>query len=288
MAEVGRPKISLEQRLPKAELARLHWKEGKTCKEIAQMHNISVIYVQRLKTKYGIPTNRIKVVKKQGDSRKRLKSKITKDDFKRLYLVDKKTMAQIAEHYGFSRQSLIRYRKEFGIAKKTRADYEGFTLDENFFSAWTAPMAWVLGLVITDGCIGRQPSYSSFFLSFSSTNKELAEKMRLAMGSTHPIKEKSGERLSRYSVKTQHSLTIANQNIVQDLFKLGVTEKKSLTVKYPKVPSLHFRHFLRGIFEGDGSIYINGGTAEKPIYRVKFVSGSKDFIEGIKKCYRKK
>lgn len=43
----------------------------------------------------------------------------------------------------------------------------------------------------------------------------------------------------------------------QDLTKLGLTPRKSFTTQWPQIPKELYRHLLRGIIDGDGSIKFN-------------------------------
>jgi hypothetical protein len=62
----------------------------------------------------------------------------------------------------------------------------------------------------------------------------------------------------------------------EDLNKLGFVEQKSLTLIYPEVPEKYMRHFIRGCWDGDGSIFVSGGKL-----RGSYVCGSRKFIEGL-------
>ena len=58
--------------------------------------------------------------------------------------------------------------------------------------------------------------------------------------------------------------------------RIGVTANKSLDMKFPDIPDKYFRHFVRGIFEGDGSVYLDNQTV-----RVKLLSGSLEFVKTL-------
>jgi len=75
-----------------------------------------------------------------------------------------------------------------------------------------------------------------------------------------------------------HWFSVANDKIYDDLVRLGLTPRKSLILNFPEIPNQHVRHFIRGCWDGDGSVFI-----EKKINRMvaHFVSGSYKFVEGI-------
>ena len=68
--------------------------------------------------------------------------------------------------------------------------------------------------------------------------------------------DKSGKHDFGYTYKNQYSLIINNRRIGEVLNTLGVKPRKSLTLEFPNWlnPSL-YPHFIRGYFDGDGSIY---------------------------------
>ena len=82
----------------------------------------------------------------------------------------------------------------------------------------------------------------------------------------------SGIRGEIYQIRVQHN------KVYDDLLKLGLTPNKSLTIKFPPIPPEHVRHFIRGCWDGDGSVYIDSGSGT---IRASFVSGSYDFIQGM-------
>lgn len=96
------------------------------------------------------------------------------------------------------------------------------------------------------------------------------------MKSEHPI---------HYYKKHQdlYRLSINSTEIVEDLLRLGITPHKSLKIEFPKVPVEYVNHFLRGNFDGDGSICFNKNKKGGGTWRISFLSGSIKFIEGVKK-----
>lgn len=61
--------------------------------------------------------------------------------------------------------------------------------------------------------------------------------------------------------KEYSRIQISSKTLTADLLKLGCTPRKSLTLKFPndgifKSNDL-IRHFIRGYFDGDGSVFIS-------------------------------
>jgi intein-encoded DNA endonuclease-like protein len=74
------------------------------------------------------------------------------------------------------------------------------------------------------------------------------------------------------------TIRVYSKKIINDLVNIGLTPNKSLTVKFPKIEKEFLHHFIRGYFDGNGSISID---KTKNLVRVKFTSGSNDFIVAL-------
>ncbi len=76
------------------------------------------------------------------------------------------------------------------------------------------------------------------------------------IGCTNPIKEKF--------IKGSNPLyTVHFQNpIVKEIFKdYGIVHRKTQILQFPKLPEEYLLYYIRGVFEGDGSISI--GTTKR-------------------------
>lgn len=183
------------------------------------------------------------------------------------------TLQQIGVALGISPTAALYHLKKLDVP--SRAGVEMFSaarrtyaINENFFSRWSPEMAWVLGLLCTDGNLsthGRR-------VTFTSIDIDVLEKVKAVMGFEGPI--------SRVNKQSQaHRIMICRARIYDDLLALGLTPAKSLTLKWPKVPSQFMRHFLRGVYEGDGSYCLAG--RERSSLKISLVSGSDMFIRGV-------
>ena len=81
-------------------------------------------------------------------------------------------------------------------------------------------MAWALGLLFTDGLIQRN------MIRFTSTYRELLEKVRTLFQSSRPILKKTS---TNDKSKDIYLLSFSHPNIAKDVRKLGMHEKKVLT-----------------------------------------------------------
>jgi len=139
-----------------------------------------------------------------------------------------------------------------------------YRVNEDYFKKWSPDMSYILGFWFADGCI-----YKNYFrLDQHKDDKELLEKISIAMGTDNPIN--ISENMGR--------LSICSKTMVDDIKTLGGAERKSLLCKVPLIPSQYLRDFVRGNFDGDGSIWYNKTDG---CYESEFCSGSKEFIDGL-------
>lgn len=142
-----------------------------------------------------------------------------------------------------------------------------YGVDKSFFNKINSEgRAYLLGLVFSDGSI------SGHRVNFSSTDKDLVEIFKKLLKSESPI----------YQYQNSFFLIIGNQNLYNSLKKLGVLERKSWKeYGVPLIPRSLMWHFLRGIFDGDGSFYIDDRGKWKYLC-ASFCCGSQKFLQDIK------
>jgi TPR repeat protein len=122
----------------------------------------------------------------------------------------------------------------------------------------------------------KQAKMVQWRLSIGQKEPELLEKVRAQMGSNALISfnEKRGVAGALYT------LTIVNATVSADLRQLGVTPRKSLTITFPPMPPPLVRDFIRGCWDGDGSVY---WSEAPPRPSASFISGSKVFVQDLVK-----
>jgi hypothetical protein len=166
------------------------------------------------------------------------------------------SMQKIADKFKVSVDSIYKYVKIHQI--KYDMHYTGiYTCNENFFSYDTPESFYIAGFIAADGSL-QQRQYSKI-LKICLSDKDLAhlEKIKLALDSDHIIKI--------YDVKpsklviTTHKcaeLSITSNQIYDDLQRFNIMPNKTFTYNMPEWLINHsmVHHFMRGYFDGDGTI----------------------------------
>lgn len=149
-----------------------------------------------------------------------------------------------------------------------------YSVNENFFKTWSKDMAYIFGLWFADGCITGK-YLNVFSISLHKNDSYLLELIKSQMSSNHKV----------YCHQNMSSLVITNKEIVKDIINLGGIPRKSLVAKFPYVPDEFLPDFIRGLWDGDGTIGFNKKTNR---YYSSICSGSKDFINSLYDILRNK
>lgn len=159
------------------------------------------------------------------------------------------------------------------------------TLKHNFFVAWSDQLAYVLGYFLADGDLTIN-SRGSHYVNFTSTDLELLEKVRKLAGFSQRICPKKCE---NKKWKQSYRIQVGSKEIFSQICRLGF-DKKNNKIDIEAVPIRYFRHFVRGFFDGDGSVSCGSyGSREKPSYilLVRFASGDLQLLKELLARLRK-
>lgn len=151
--------------------------------------------------------------------------------------------------------------------------------DTNFFNKIdTEEKAYILGLFYSDGYVTKRES--GFELNIRDI--DILEKVKKTIGGDFQIKTR--KRKYKDTTVEMCNYRMASEIISQQLINLGVFERKSLILQFPGddiVPDELKKHFIRGYFDGDGSISLyKDGKQIKTLYCgcVSFISKLNDYL----------
>lgn len=189
------------------------------------------------------------------------------------------SLREIERQTGHNRLAVAKMLERLGIKTITGNHYRKYFFDFNFFETIDNELkAYWLGFFYADGSISNKNDRygeQEFKLALAESDIEILEKYKEDLNSTYPIRFDKSKQQNNPNHQIQAICCYRSQKTVDDLKKLGCVENKSLILKFPteeQVPSQFIYHFIRGYFDGDGSI---SNYNEK--YQISFV-GTKDFI----------
>ncbi len=178
----------------------------------------------------------------------------------RLYIPDGQPM---------SKRTKDRRKKAAGLVRP----YEPIVFDETFFDTWSDEMAWLLGLIWSDGCLLH------YQVEICSKDKPLIELVATVI---------KGGRFGTKNRGQHFNIYFGSQQSFYRLRELGLTKRKSLTIQWPSGLPLEYEgSFLRGLIDGDGTVglYQRRPNQYAPDLAVGLVTASPTLIEALRDCY---
>lgn len=185
-------------------------------------------------------------------------------------LTETNTDQEIAQMFGCSRKAITKWRTFYGIQKSGtvyRRRPWAHGLNEDFFATIdTEQKAYILGMLATDGCVYN----NRIFLCLQARDEHILSETLAAMQSASSVHERPkgsfpGSGPMKY-------IAFTSRKLASDLAALGIVPKKSHTLTYAKVPHHLERHYVRGLFDGDGSIHPKG---------IFYFLGTEALIDGV-------
>lgn len=167
-------------------------------------------------------------------------------DISSKYNIDQKFLSYIIDDYG------IKIRQ---YGSKYNDNIESFSTVNDELSAY-----W-LGFLYADGNVIQNKDKWVYSVSLALSYKDVGHltKFRDWISPGRPIRV--------YDVSLNGKLykscrvTISSKEIANNLVLLGCTPRKSFTLKFPtedQLPREYVSHFMRGYFDGDGSVMLTG------------------------------
>ena len=193
-----------------------------------------------------------------------------------------KTYIAIAKELGVGKKSVSHWIRKAGHKTdpknvRNTTPLRTYSLDENVFAVIdTEEKAYWLGFLYADGYVSDAKNDKEIGLA----EKDVAhlEKAKLFFNTDRPLHKKTKRMNEKEYVG--YKLTITSQKLKKDLIDKGCVNKKSLILKFPtkeQVPEALLPHFVRGYFDGDGSVT----HANKGRQIAAEILGASDFIDGL-------
>lgn len=189
------------------------------------------------------------------------------------------TPPKISALFGINAEHIRKVLRQNNIHIKTVREraLEKYPRDSFYFNKIdTREKAYWLGFLYADGCVSTN---NNLQISIKDSDYDHLDAFRKAIGAiNHKI------------VKTQKKdkfgwhFSIRDKQLCDDLKAHGCIERKSLILKFPtkeQVPEEFIYDFLRGYFDGDGTISLDR-RFQTPQVRVGFC-GTFEFLQGVEK-----
>lgn len=150
----------------------------------------------------------------------------------------------------------VRQPNEKGHSKGTTKNRK-YTFDYDFFEKIdNEKKAYWLGFLMADGSVSDRGAIT---LALAEKDYLMLEKLKNAVNGNMPIKHRE----SKIKKKTYKicRIVLSSVKMAEDLIKKGCVPRKTFQLKFPSSEDVsrgYIHHFMRGYFDGDGCMGING------------------------------
>jgi hypothetical protein len=187
---------------------------------------------------------------------------------------------ELSDKYNISTWSVGNVLKKNNIKSRIRKH----RCNENYFEKIDEyQKAYWLGLLFSDGYVrkrkqmnGKHKQGGIVGISLKNGDQYLLEKLISDLDSSYTLRKQIKDEFLSYK------LEINSVKMTDDLIKLGCIPNKSLILLPPKLNDKYISHFIRGYFDGDGSI----GKYENR-YKITFL-GTNDLLFWILNFFKQK
>lgn len=135
-----------------------------------------------------------------------------------------------------SKRTQFRRKRKAGLTQPVFR----YPFNEQIFDSWSHELAWLLGLIWSDGCLFGNS------VEICSKDFDLMELVEGLIEMPNGIRPKNKGQAWR--------IVFTSQRVVSQLKELGLTEAKSHTINFPLIPDEYIATFVRGLLDGDGSV----------------------------------
>ena len=204
----------------------------------------------------------------------------------------------IAKDLGVSRGAVLGMARRMGLCYKDRYLHHGDKIraasaspnsgykvralkstscNIHYFDSWSSNMAYILGFLYADGSIAR--NQLSLSIAISQKDRRILSFIKKEMKIKSPIKDYS----ARGKTGPYSCIRTGSTVLVSKLNALGMRHRKTFRDDpFPEIPKEFLGDFVRGFFDGDGSVSVrrpSGGCSVRFVGTSKFISG---LINGLR------
>lgn len=202
----------------------------------------------------------------------------------RLYSEERISLTTLSKQFHRASQTIKKLLIDNGIKVRShRESRKKYDYDETYFSIIDTPeKAYWLGFIYADGYISKKQNGNPIF-GITLAEEEPLIKLNKCLKSTKPIR--SYKKTNGYSDKSIEFKSVFSSNqMVEDLEKAGCVEHKTFKLKFPHFLDKNLiSHFIRGYFDGDGSVFQHLQKANNREYLFLGVSicGTESFLRDL-------
>jgi hypothetical protein len=209
--------------------------QGFNSVQIAERVGVHNTTVQRFLRKQGLPLHKTEIP---------IPTEVWEDIVQRFQSGEKIISIYRSYQQFFGCPETLSHRLERrGVKTKKLVGTGDLPINHDFFhNIQTEVQAYYLGMLISDGSVADSGSIS---IELHEEDRYIVEEFRQALDSEHAIT----------STRSCVRFAFRSHKIAQDLTKYGVVPRKTDRTYLPSLDRKFMPHLIRGVFDGDGTVY---------------------------------
>ena len=241
--------------MTKQEIIELY-SQGKSISELARTQNTySYRNIQKMLQEAQIPI--------RGGRKKKSLTSSQLEEAKKLRFNENISIKELAQRYNLDRETMGNILKSNNINKKSNNNVNYNIIDDYFETIDEPNKAYILGLLLTDGSVDNNHGNGRIRLALQKQDVSILEKIKNILGINSKLYEdKRGNGM--------YSLEFSNKKIFEDLQKYNIVPNKTYnTTNLPtNIPKEFMIDFLRGMFDGDGTLTYSEDKSQDVTFRL--------------------
>jgi len=173
------------------------------------------------------------------------------------YLKGKSTR-EIGIVYGVANNTIASFLRRYSVAiRDISHSRQKYSVDEHVYDVInTQDKAYFLGVLLADG--NSSSNGYNIRLALQERDRDLVEKFSDLFKSNKPLMITPPKTSEGYTSQAIVTCSITNKYVAKSLVKWGMVPRKTFITKFPEdlLPEF-YQHFIRGLFDADGSISID-------------------------------
>jgi hypothetical protein len=184
---------------------------------------------------------------------------ILDSEIRRLYFVEKKSQKAISKELGVSQWTVFQRMKNSNMKafpKERFLSHQVYCIKQDVLDCITTDVAWILGWFLSDGFVSKDANY--FGCKVAIKDQSILEKIKDFFGYSGPILEQNSYLKKTKKIYKNKLLKMSSKVLRNKIIELGIKPAKTSKERYLKCINGEEldRAFIRGIFEGDGSLLV--------------------------------
>lgn len=185
-----------------------------------------------------------------------------------------KSYKEIGDILGRKEQAIRSKLHFLGLKKEIHhCNYDYFSMID------TEEKAYWLGFIYADGNVNK--AENTLTINLQAGDKKHLEKLNKCLEGNYSVKVTEDIRGDKTYWNAR--LSVYSTKLVKDLINKGVVPNKTSVIAFPTIQNDLVRHFIRGYFDGDGTVCERKHKKGPSDLACSFVCGNQTFLESIRK-----